>query len=106
VKEKQAAMSSMRVELVFFDGDKPLCRGEICITAKDDKIEFPTDRGYVFEVSHRYEEPACPVFIRCLEQGKLVGRSAMRLGVANSDDWEVISVANNIELCFRRHVSS
>lgn len=97
-------MPSMRVELVFFDGSTDLCRGEICITSQDEKVEFSTNRGEVFEVSHRYEEPACPIFMRFFESGKLVGRTAMRMGVADSDDWEAVSLANTIELCFRRHV--
>ncbi len=97
-------MRSMRVELVFFDGGKPLCRGEICITARDQKLELSTVRGEVFEISHRYEEPACPVFIRVFRHGTLVGRSAMRMGVADSDDWEAIDLANGISLCFKRHV--
>jgi|SRR6516165_6290916 hypothetical protein len=97
-------MRSMRVELVFFDGNMPLCRGEIRITDRDEKAEFSTYRGEVFEVSHRFEEPACPIFIRFFENGKLVGRSAMRMGVADSDDWEAVSLANTIELCFRRYV--
>ena len=94
----------MRVELAFFDGNTPLCRGEICITEKEEKAELSSDRGDMFEISHRYEEPACPIFIRVFEQGKLVGRSAMRMGVADSDDWEAIGLANDIDLCFKRHV--
>jgi hypothetical protein len=94
----------MRVELVFFEGDTRLCSGEIHITARDGKVEFSTERGEIFEISHRFEEPACPIFIRSFENGKLVGRSAMRMGVMDSDDWEAISLANRIELCFKRHV--
>ena len=99
-------MHLMRVELVFFDRDTPLCRGEISITDLEENVEFSTDRGEVFAIWHRYEEPACPILIRIYEQDICVGQSAMRMGVANSDDCEAISLANTIELCFRRHVSS
>jgi hypothetical protein len=97
-------MRSLKVELVFFEADAPLCRGDIRITDRREVVELRSPKGDLFEISYQFEEPACPIFIRSMKQGKLVGRSAMRMGVADSEDWEAISLANDIELCFRRRV--
>jgi hypothetical protein len=97
-------MSSMRVEVGFFEGSTLLCRAELHITDLREVTELTSPQGDLFEISYHFEYPACPIFIRLMKHGDLVGRSAMRMGVADSDDWESINLANDIDLCFRRRV--
>ena len=92
---------SLHVEMVFFKGDEFLCRDSILIGDKREERTISGGGPQSFCVSYVYGEPACPIFIRCFEGGKVVSRSAMSVGVHDSDDWEAISLADPFELCFR-----
>jgi hypothetical protein len=91
----------MRVELAFFKGHELLCHGAISIDKEQRQCTLTSGSGHAFEISYMYEEPACPIFIRCFHDGELVSRSALRMGAHTSDDWEAISLAEPCELCFR-----
>jgi len=91
----------MRVQLAFFKGDEFLCRGSIVIDREARHATMASESGHEFRISYTYEEPACPILIHCLANGELVSRSAMRIGVHTSNDWEAISLADPYELCFR-----
>src|SRR5262245_58106358 len=92
---------SMRVVLAFFLHDRLLCRETIAIGPQEEKHTVTGDDGYAFVISSKYEEPACPLLIQCFQEGQMVFRSAMRMGVHNSDDWEAVSLAEPYELCFK-----
>ena len=64
--------------------------------------EILCDRGDTFIIKARFEESACPIFLKYYDpDGKFAGKSAMRMGVHNSDDWESILLAEPYELCFK-----
>jgi len=94
-------MKSMSVEVAFFDADELLCRGTINLTTVESESEFVAERGERFELAYQFEQPASRVFIRCHKDGSLVFRSALRMGVHDSDDWESTDLAEPYQLCFR-----
>ncbi len=95
-------MKALRAELAFFDGDDLLTRDIILIHADEDTCIINSERGDRFEITRRFEEPACPVFVKAYNSdGKFLFRSAMRMGVHNSDDWEKIDLAEPYEMCFK-----
>ncbi|QDU40457.1 hypothetical protein Mal4_48140 [Maioricimonas rarisocia] len=94
-------MTAMRVELAFFDHEQLLCRDTILIVVEETVSEIHSERNETFRVTHQFEEPACRVFIKGFRSDRLLFRSAMRMGVHNSDDWEAVSLAAPFELCFR-----
>ncbi len=93
----------MRVELAFFKGNELLCHGTIAIDTEQRQCTIVGESGPAFEISYTYEWPACPILIKCFHDGELVSRSALRMGVHTSDDWEAISLAEPYELGFRCH---
>lgn len=95
-------MKAMRVELTFFDGDEPLTRAVVLVYSEEDCSEIVSERGDKFEVTRQFEEPASRLFVKSYDQnGELVGCSAMRMGVHNSDDWEMVELVEPYEMCFR-----
>lgn len=95
-------MKAMRAELAFFDGDELLARTKVLVYADEDTCEIASERGDRFEVTRQFEEPASQMFVKAFDRdGNLVGRSAMRMGVHNSDDWEMIELAEPYQMCFR-----
>ncbi len=91
----------MRVELAFFDGDTLLTRGEIQCGVEPNKSCFHSKQGHTFLVNYQFEEPACPVEIECIIDDAVKYRAALRVGVHNSEDWEVISLGNIHDLGFK-----
>ena len=95
-------MKAMRVEMLFFDGDEPLARTKVLVHEIEEECEIECPRGDRFVVTRKFEQPACPVFISSFDSsGDFVGRSAMRMGVHNSDDLETIELVEPYLLCFR-----
>lgn len=89
----------MLVELAFFDGDVLLARSVIqCGPAE--VTESITGDGYEFLVTHRFEEPACPIEIVCNKAGKRLYNAALRMGVHTSQDWESVNLGNIHDLGF------
>ena len=91
----------MNIELAFFDGDNLLCRGEITCEAQISSSVFSSPEGYIFEIEHSFEEPACPLQVVCSQNGTNLYKAALRVGVHHSDDWEVISLGDIHDLGFR-----
>jgi hypothetical protein len=95
-------MKAMRVEMAFFDGDTLLTRANVLVHAVEDACTVVAERGDRFEITRQFEEPACRLFIKCFDSnGNPAGRSAMRVGVHNSVDWEAIDLASPYQLCFK-----
>ncbi|QDV12822.1 hypothetical protein CA51_27080 [Rosistilla oblonga] len=95
-------MKAMRVEMSFFDGDEPLARTKVLVHEIEEECEIECSRGDRFAVTRKFEEPACPILIKSFNpNGEFVGRSAMRMGVHNSDDLEAVDLAEPYVLCFR-----
>ena len=93
-------ISEMQVDLAFFDGEELLCRGSIICTQVSSTDTVLGTSGHVFEVTSNFEEPACPVSVRCLLNGELQYNSELRMGVHDSADWEVVNLGNIHELGF------
>ena len=95
-------MKAMRAELAFFDGDELLTQSMVLIYSEEDSCEITSERGDKFEVTRQFEEPASRVFVTSYDQNsELVGRSAMRMGVHNSDDWEMVELVEPYQMCFK-----
>lgn len=95
-------MKAMRVEMAFFDGDELLARSIVLIHKDKDVCEVISGRGDKFVITRWFEEPASVVQIEYFDpDGEFAGRSAMRMGVHNSEEWEAIQLADPYELCFR-----
>jgi hypothetical protein len=95
-------MKAMRVEMAFFDRDTLLTRAVVLIHQEEDSCEIKSDRGDRFEVTRQFKEPASRLLIKCYSpEGDMISRSAMRMGVHNSNDWEKIELAEPYELCFK-----
>jgi hypothetical protein len=71
----------MKVELAFFHGDSLLCRTQITCGAEERTEVFSGADSHEFTVTHRFEEPACPVVIDCTRSGERLYRAALRMGV-------------------------
>ncbi len=95
-------IKGMRVEMAFFDKDDLLTRAILLLHPNEETYELGAERGDRFRIRLHFEEPASPLFVECFSPaGELISRSAMRMGVHNSDDWEKIELAEPYELCFR-----
>jgi hypothetical protein len=95
-------MKAMRVEMAFFDGDTLLTRANVLVHSIEDECTVVAERGDRFEITRQFEEPASRLFIKCYDgDGNPAGRSAMRMGVHNSDDWEAVALNPPYELCFK-----
>jgi len=90
---------SMLVDLAFFDGDALLARSVIRCGAME-ATESSAGEGHEFVVTHRFEEPACPIEIVCTKAGKHLYSAALRMGVHTSEDWESITLGDVHDLCF------
>jgi hypothetical protein len=89
----------MLVDLAFFDGDVLLARAVIRCGSKE-TTESITGEGHEFHVTHRYEEPACPIEIVCTKAGVRLYSAALRMGVHTSQDWESVNLGNIHDLGF------
>lgn len=95
-------MKALRVEMAFFDGDTLLTRANVLVHSIEDECTVLAERGDRFEITRQFEEPASRLFIEYFyRDGNPAGRSAMRMGVHNSDDWEAIELAAPYQLCFK-----
>lgn len=95
-------MKAMRVEMMFFDGDELLARTRILVHDVEEECVIECSSGDRFLVTRKFEEPACPILIRYFDSnGEFAGRSAMRMGVHNSEDLEAVDLADSYVLCFR-----
>ena len=95
-------MKALRVEIAFFDGDTPLARTRLLIRQEEDACDIHCKRGDWFHVISRFEEPASRILIRSYSSsGHYVGRSAMRMGGHNSDDWEAVDLVKPYTMCFK-----
>jgi len=89
----------MLVDLAFFEGDVLLARSVVrCGSAE--ATESIMGEGHEFLVTHRFEEPACPIEIVCTKAGKRLYSAALRVGVHRSEDWESVSLGNIHDLGF------
>jgi hypothetical protein len=96
----------MNIKMTFFEEDEMLAAGVVRCLFEENEFTIQGGNGYIFQIKASYEEPACPVFIKCFLDGKLLYRSALRMGVHSSDDWETIELANNHLLIFKCYVNS
>jgi hypothetical protein len=95
-------MKAMRVEMAFFAADDLLARTKVLVHQIEEDCEICAPRGDRFLVTRRFEEPACPIYIVYYDQnGDFAGRSALRMGVHNSSDWECAQLADPYQLCFQ-----
>lgn len=106
------ALISLRAwEVVIHDDDasgscllqrrRDICRDAILIVPEETISEIVSSQGELFRITHQFEEPACRVFIKGHAGERLLFRSAMRMGMHTSEDWEAVSLAEPFELCFR-----
>lgn len=91
----------MHVDFAFFDGDTLLLRGFFHCETSPCTEHFAGRDSHEFTVTHRFEEPACPIEIECRHTGKVRYTAALRMGVHNSDDWEAIDLGNIHTFAFR-----
>ena len=96
----------MLIKMAFFEGDQLLVRGEI--TCSDDvrRRRLEACAGQQFEIAYRFEEPACLVSVTCSLAGEQLYRSAIMVGVHDSEDWESNELAENHVLAFRCYATS
>ena len=94
-------MKAMRVEMAFFEEEILLARAIVLVHQDEEVSLIESDRGDRFEVTRQFEEPASRLFIKAFSpDGSLVSQSAMRMGVHNSEDWEMVELAEPYHLCF------
>lgn len=94
-------MKALRVNMVFFDGDVFISRAMVLVHQYEETCILESKRGDTFHVTRQFEEPACRMYIESYSATReLVGHSAMRMGVHNSDDWEAIDLVEPYQLCF------
>ena len=91
----------LHIDLAFFQDDDLLGRGEVCCTAMKATSNLEGTSGYRFVVTSLFEIPACQLEIECYSQNSQLYRSALRVGVHNSDDWETIDLGGIHTLGFR-----
>ena len=89
------------IDLAFFSGDKLVSRGAVRCGATEMISKLDGLSAHRFEITSKFEEPASPVEIRCWCQEKELYKSALRVGVHTSDDWESIDLAGIHTLAFR-----
>jgi len=82
---------SLRIDLAFFQEDDLLARGSIICVREETEYSLVAESGHEFNITSRFEEPACPVEITCLRDNKELYRAALRVGVHTSDDWELVT---------------
>ena len=93
----------MHIDLALFDGDALLVRGAIDCSVQEQSFLLESKSGLVFAFTARFEDPACPVSVHCTLQGKTLYRTALRVGVHTSDDWESIDLGGIHTLAFWCH---
>lgn len=94
-------MKSLFVEAAFFSGDVLIARGTFDVEEEKKQIQITSDSGDLFEITHKFEEPASPIEIKYVKNQDLKWKSALRMGVHDSDDWETINLVNDFDLCFK-----
>ena len=99
-----APFIGLRLKLAFFDGESLLAAGTLDFGLNEKMTIFESDEAHRIETTYAFEEPACPMFVRCLLNGELLYRSASRIGVANSEDWDRIDLVGNHCMVFQRIV--
>jgi hypothetical protein len=83
----------LQIDLAFFAGDDLIARGVVCCGSSETVAEIEGSSEHRFEVTSRFEQPACPVEISCFCQGNRLYKASLRVGVHTSDDWESIDLA-------------
>lgn len=99
-----APFLGLRLKLAFFDGESLLAADTLDFSLDEKMTVLESAAGHRFETTYAFEDPACPMFVRCLLNGELLYRSAFRVGVANSEDWERIDLVGNHCMLFQRIV--
>lgn len=91
------------IDIAFFSGDDLISQGSVRCGASKIISRLDGVSGHRFEITSKFEEPACPVEIRCCCQEKELYKAALRVGVHTSDDWESVDLAGIHTLGFRCH---
>ena len=91
----------MDIKMAFFEGDDLLASGEIHCRPEEQILTFNGEGGHSFEVRASYEEPAIPIFVTCSINGQQLYRTAIRMGVHTSDDWESVDLGNIHTLVYK-----
>ena len=86
--------SSMQIEFVFADGQDPVASGHIHCTQAEVSEWFKAEDGKAFRITHRFQLPACAVFIECFFAGSTVYESALRVGVNTSERWDSVALGD------------
>jgi hypothetical protein len=89
------------MDTAIFNGDGLLASGSLEFADGEANVVLGNSVGYRFEVSYRFEEPACPVFVTCYSANAFLYRTALRVGVHNSEDWESVELAESHVLVFK-----
>ncbi|MES2947006.1 MAG: hypothetical protein V4858_00545 [Pseudomonadota bacterium] len=72
--------------------------------ADEQMLAIGDTAGLGFEITYKFEEPACPVFIACYAMGDRLYGAALRVGVHNSQDWESVDLGEKHVLVFKCYV--
>jgi hypothetical protein len=83
----------LHIDLAFFSGDDLLTRGGVRCGVSETVTKLESASGHLFEITSRFEEPACPIEIHYYCQEKRIYKSVLRVVVHTSNDWESIDLA-------------
>ena len=91
----------LHIDMAFFKNDDLISRCEVRCGMKEVTQRLEGAEGHRFEITSRFDEPACPVEILCSRHDKQLYKSALLVGVHTSEDWESIDLAGIHTLGFR-----
>jgi len=119
----EQSVHSLHVEVALFHGDAIVQRGNIVLRAEEGCSCFGEHRHVIIKdrdvalfagliIEHRLEVPASPLTLRYFEvvttddpteplRQSLVFKSALRVGVHTSTDWENINFVKGYFLAFK-----
>jgi len=91
----------MHVEFAVFDGEVLLSRGRFHCIASSRTECFAGAESHQFTITHRFDLPACRVFIECRQGDTIRYRAGLAMGVHDSDDWEAVDLGQIHTFAFR-----
>ena len=91
----------MHVDFALFNGDALLLRGFFHCEASPRTELFTGLESHELTVTHRFEEPACPIEIECRQNGQIRYTAALRMGIHDSEDCESLDLGDIHTFAFR-----